>query len=203
MKTIVLPARAKEIADAIPHDKRIAVSVSGGWDSAVLWHIVYNECKKRGQECKPYTVPKIDGAQRWANEVIRQSGYEGETTLVGSVAAEDVSSYVTSGIREIIKDDQADIVYVGTNKYYDGMQPDHARQHPSAWGVEHLVLSPFFDDTKDVTVELAFDLGIAYDIMNITHSCTERDVGRCGYCPWCKERTWAFKEIGREDEGSN
>ena len=36
MKTIVLPARAKEIADAIPHDKRIAVSVSGGWDSAVL-----------------------------------------------------------------------------------------------------------------------------------------------------------------------
>ena len=57
--------------------------------------------------------------------------------------------------------------------------------------------------TKDKVVQLAFDLGIAEDIMDITHSCTELDEGRCGYFPWCKEREWAFKQIDKVDKGTN
>ena len=37
MKNPVWPAKAKDIAHSIPRNKRIAVVVSGGWDSAVLW----------------------------------------------------------------------------------------------------------------------------------------------------------------------
>ena len=37
----------------IPEGKKIAVFLSGGWDSAVLWHIMYNQCKESGQSCEP------------------------------------------------------------------------------------------------------------------------------------------------------
>ena len=187
----------------VPHDKRIAVCVSGGWDSAVLWHIVYNECKKRGQSCRPYTVPKIDGAVNYANKVLKWSGYDQPTNVVGSIDAENPSSYVTSGVVEILTKGYADIVYVAVTKYYDGMEADHERQHASKYGAEDICLQPFHNLTKDQTVQLAFDLGIAEDIMDITHSCTERDEGRCGYYPWCKEREWAFKQINRVDKGTN
>ena len=197
------PAKAKEIAESIPHNKRIAVVVSGGWDSAVLWYIVYNECKRRQQSCRPYTVPKLDGAQRWANEVLKWSGYDGETNIVGRVDAEDPSRYVPSGVKEILDNKYADICYIGTNAYYDGMKPDHERQHSSRWNKEDICPQPFFYMTKDETVQLGFDLGIAQDIIHITHSCTELDAGRCGYCPWCKERAWAFNKIGKIDEGTN
>ena len=203
MMMSALPAKAKEIAEGIPYNKRIAVVVSGGFDSAVLWHIVYNECKRRGQSCRPYTVPKLDGAVRWANEVLALSGYEGQTNIVGKVDAEDPSSYVASGIIEIFTEKMADIVYVGVTKYYDGMNPDHPRQHASKYNAAHKCLQPFSDMTKDKTVQLAFDLGIAEGIMPTTHSCTELDEGRCGYCQWCKEREWAFKQIGKIDTGKN
>lgn len=191
------------VRDSIPADKRIGVCVSGGWDSAVLWHIVYNECKKRGQSCRPYTVPKIDGAVNYANKVLQWSGYDQPTNVVGSVDADDPSEYVTSGIFEIFEKGYADIVFVAVTKYYDGMDPDHERQHASQYNAEDICIQPFHNLTKDQTVKLAFDLGIAEDIMDITHSCTERDEGRCGYCPWCKEREWAFKQIGKLDKGMN
>ena len=187
----------------IPEGKRIAVCVSGGWDSAVLWHIVYNECKKRRQSCRPYTVPKIDGAVNYANQVLKWSGYEGETNIVGSIDSENPSDYVKSGVVEILKDGYADVVYSAVTKYYDDMDPDQDRIFTTGTPFEEIVRQPFANYTKDVTVQMAFDLGIADDIMDITHSCTERNEGRCGYCPWCKERRWAFENIDKVDKGKN
>lgn len=187
----------------IPEGKRIAVCVSGGWDSAVLWHIIYNECKERGQSCRPYTVPKIDGAVKYANQVLKWSGYDTETNIVGSIQSEDPSEYVTSGVKEILINGYADVVYSAVTSYYDEMEPDHDRQFTKGTPFEEIVRQPFAEWTKDKVVQLGFDLGIAEDIMNITHSCTERDEGRCGYCPWCKERAWAFNKINKIDKGTN
>lgn len=194
---------ALRVRDNIPENKRIAVCVSGGWDSAVLWHIVYEECKRRGQSCRPYTVPKIDGAERYANQVLSWSGYDGKTNIVGSIDSENPSDYVKSGVIEILKDGYADVVYSAVTKYYDDMDPDQDRIFTAGTPFEEIVRQPFANYTKDQTVQMAFDLGIADDIMNITHSCTELDEGRCGYCPWCKERQWAFENIGKEDKGVN
>ena len=187
----------------IPEGKRIAVCVSGGWDSAVLWHIIYNECKERRQSCRPYTVPKIDGAVNYANKVLKWSGYEGETNIVGSIDSENPSDYVKSGVIQILTEGYADVVYSAVTKYYDEMDPDQDRIFTAGTPFEEIVRQPFATYTKDVTVQMAFDLGIADDIMNITHSCTERDEGRCGYCPWCKERQWAFDKINKVDKGVN
>lgn len=187
----------------IPEDKRIAVCVSGGWDSAVLWHIIYEECKKRGQSCRPYTVPKIDGAVNYANQVLRWSGYDTDTNVVGSIDSDNPSDYVKSGVSEILVEGYADVVYTAVTAYYDEMEPDQDRIFTKGTPFESLVPQPFAEMTKDKVVQLAFDLGIAEDIMDITHSCTELDEGRCGYCPWCKEREWAFKQINKVDKGTN
>jgi len=187
----------------IPEGKRIAVCVSGGWDSAVLWHIIYEECKKRGQSCRPYTVPKIDGAVKYANQVLKWSGYDTDTNVVGSIDSDNPSDYVKSGVSEILVEGYADVVYTAVTAYYDEMEPDQDRIFTKGTPFESLVPQPFAEMTKDKVVQLAFDLGIAEDIMDITHSCTELDEGRCGYCPWCKEREWAFKQIDKVDKGTN
>lgn len=187
----------------IPEGKRIAVCVSGGWDSAVLWHIVYNECKKRRQSCRPYTIPKEDGAVAHANNVLKWSGYEGETNIVGSIESENPSDHVKSGVIEIFEGGHADVVYSAVNKYYDGMNPDHGRVFTEGTPFEKIVRQPFSAYTKEVIVQMAFDLGIADELMDITHSCTERNEGRCGYCSWCKERQWAFENIDKVDKGKN
>ena len=187
----------------IPEGKRIAVCVSGGWDSAVLWHIIYEECKKRGQSCRPYTVPKIDGAVKYANQVLRWSGYDTDTNVVGSIDSDNPSDYVKSGVSEILVEGYADVVYTAVTAYYDEMEPDQDRILTKGTPFETLVPQPFAEMTKDEVVQIAFDLGIAEEIMDITHSCTELDEGRCGYCPWCKEREWAFKQINKLDKGTN
>ena len=191
------------VKDNIPEGKRIAVCVSGGWDSAVLWHIVYEECKKRGQICKPYTVPKIDGALNYAKKVLENSGYDADPTVVGQVDSENPSDYVKSGVAEILSRGYADIVYVAMTAYYDEMHADHDRGGTKGTPFENIVRQPFAEMTKDKVVQMGFDLGIAEDIMDITHSCTELDEGRCGYCPWCKEREWAFTQINKVDRGTN
>ena len=191
------------VRDNIPEGKRIAVCLSGGWDSAVLWHIVYTECEKRRQSCRPYTVPKEDGAVDHANNILKWSGYEGETNIVGSIESENPTDHVKSGVIEILEDGYADVVYSAVNKYYDDMNPDHDRVFTEGTPFEEIVRQPFSSYTKDAIIQMAFDLGIAEDLMNITHSCTEQAEGRCGYCPWCIERRWAFENIDREDKGTN
>ena len=52
-------------------DKTIGVIISGGFDSAVLWHLVYKECLKRSINIKPFTVPKVDGSIRHAELVLK------------------------------------------------------------------------------------------------------------------------------------
>lgn len=198
----------------IPTDKRIAVVVSGGWDSAVLWYMTKKICVERKQECNPFTVPKIDGAEHYANKVLEWSCNKLgipviKTNIVGQITSENPSDYVTSGAYEIFERDLADYLLNGMNAYPpnqrdllpEGYPMPNDRWEPKEDQSEY-VGHPFANMTKDETIHLGFWLGIAEDIMPITHSCTERDRGRCNSCWWCKEREWGFKEIGKVDTGN-
>jgi len=39
------------------------------------------------------------------------------------------------------------------------------------------------------------------DLIDITHSCTEQQIGRCNKCWQCTERAWAFKQLDKTDTG--
>jgi len=189
-------------------NKKIGVFVSGGWDSAVLLYMIWDECIKQGNEMRIYTVPKLDGAVKHAEQVVKWCRYKliadaVPHDIVGSISADDPSEYVKSGVVDALMSGDVDIVYTAVTKYYDEMDPDQDRVFTAGTPFEDIVRQPFADMTKDQTVQLAFDMGIAEDLMRYTHSCTERDEGRCGYCPWCKERQWAFDKIGQVDKGIN
>ena len=84
------------ISNLIPRDKKIGILVSGGWDSACLWTIAKATCNTRGQECVPFTVPKLDGAVHYANQVLAATCEWLDTppmttTVVGSIDSENPS----------------------------------------------------------------------------------------------------------------
>jgi len=192
----------------VPYGKKVGVFVSGGWDSAVMLYLVWRECLKQGNELCVYTVPKLDGAVNHAGKVVKWCRYKliapyVEHKIVGDISDENPSEHLRSGIIEAFKGNAIDVAYSAVTAYYDEMNPDHDRTFTKGTSLENIIRQPFAELTKDKIVQLAFDLGIADDIMQITHSCTERNEGRCGYCPWCKERAWAFEKIKKEDIGVN
>jgi hypothetical protein len=192
----VLPAKGE----------RVGVFVSGGWDSAVLWYIIKGHCIKNKIQCTPFTVPKLDGAVNFANKVLEWSCGEFGipkiyTNPVGSIESENTSEYVGSGVREALSMPNIDVVYTAVNKYPSWMTPPADRIFTKDTEFENVVRQPFADLYKTDIVNMAFELGIGNKIMYITHSCTEREIGRCHDCWWCKEREWAFTETNHKDYG--
>ena len=198
----------------VPRDKKIAVLVSGGWDSAVLWYLVKRTCMDRNQECNAFTVPKLDGAEHYANRVLEWSSESlghalMKTTIVGDISSDNPSDYVTSGGYEIWNEGLGEHIFSAVNAYPPDQRSMMADGYPLPndrfvkTEEHHALTQPFAELTKDKIVQLAFDIGIAHEIAPITHSCTELDRGRCNNCWWCKEREWAFKVIGQDDIGEN
>jgi len=207
-----------DIKKYIPEEnKRVGVMVSGGWDSACLWYMVKKICTERGMSCEPFVVPKLDGALVASQNVIKTLSkklgvsYQ-EPTVVGKELSNNPWDYVTNGAWDIFgetADDRlVDFLFVGMTAFDDEVhqrhekEDPHPRFEPEEW-MREFVAWPFENHTKDKTIKLGFDIGIADVIMPITHSCTELQEGRCNKCYWCTERQWAFEKAGYLDTGTN
>ena len=207
--------------------KTIGVVVSGGFDSSLLWYIV-NEFTGTDQKVIPFTVPKVDGALTYATRmlewysklkntkrlhpiVINQEGVDWNRN---DYQGDEVAQQLLNGIKEIVDNNMADVVFTGVNDY-----PPHYRTlcsyHTPAprkkvsesdyvhngVPINEIIKQPFADYTKDFLVRLAWELGILDDVAEFSHSCVEQIRGRCNECFWCKERSWAFQEAGLSDIG--
>jgi len=216
--------------EGIPEDGTIGVVVSGGFDSSLLWHIVYGICKDRGQKIIPFTVPKNDGALRHADIMLHHSqmayggkrlhpfviNAEGVDWMRTDYLGEEVAVQLKDGIVEIFRKGYADYVFTGVNAYpphYEELCEYHtpgprnlSRDSDFIWKdkpASHWILQPFADLTKADLVQMAEQLGCLEDIASYSHSCVEQVRGRCGVCFWCKEREWGFAEAGIIDNGKN
>ena len=217
-------------AQAVPTEGTIGVVVSGGFDSSLLWHIIYGICKERGQKCIPFTVPKNDGALTYADRMLEysQMAYGGKRLhpfvvneggvdwMRENYQGEEVAQQLHQGIVEIFRKGYADYVYTGVNAYppnYETLCSYHtpgprnlSRDSDFIWKdkpASHWILQPFADLTKADLVQIAEQLGWLDDIAELSHSCVEQIRGRCGECFWCKEREWGFAEAGLIDKGTN
>ena len=215
---------------AVPTDGTIGVVVSGGFDSSLLWHIVYGICLERGQKCIPFTVPKNDGALTYAERMLEWSSRiygqkrlhpyvvnaEGVDWMRENYQGEEVAQQLHGGIVEIFRKGYADYVYTGVNAYppnYETLCSYHtpgprnlSRDSDFIWKdkpASHWILQPFADLTKADLVQIAEQLGCLDDIAELSHSCVEQIRFRCGECFWCKEREWGFAEAGHIDKGTN
>ena len=214
--------------DLVPHDKKIGVVVSGGFDSSVLYWLIKEVCNHRGQECIPFTVPKVDGALTYANRMLEWHSQKTRTKRLHPIVinqegvdwnrndyqGEEVAQQLLNGIKEIIDNNMADVVFTGVNDYpphyktlcsYHTPAPRNKVSESdyvhNGQPIQDIIKQPFADYTKDFLVRLAWEAGILDDVAEFSHSCVEQIRGRCGECFWCNERSWAFQEAGLSDIG--
>ena len=199
------------VAKFIPENKPIGILVSGGFDSATLWYAAKKICMERGQDCLPYTIAKLDGAEYHSKKVMEVTCHllgipVIKPTMVGT-RTEDPAETTRSGIDDVIRIYKRYALTAET-AYFEDLDlkkvkyhnPPTPRYRPTDFELQ-FVEQPYFYFTKDKTLLFAKDLGILNHIIPVTHSCTEQDMGRCTECYWCNERELAFEKAKLEDYG--
>lgn len=185
---------------------RIGIFVSGGLDSTVLFYalLLEREKDKRDIDFTALTVSKV-AADIYSKPIIAKlsekfgpikhiTGLDNEGAIPGTI---------TPAIQRQLHAHQFDYIYTGINsnppsdKFYSqwGVFPNR----PTASPHSSLIL-PFLSLYKSHIIELAYLLDIQ-DLISLTHSCTEKTVGRCQVCFACDERKWGFQENNKTDPG--
>lgn len=185
---------------------RLAVLYSGGADSTLLYYLVVRSIMQN-YSGKSLDLVIID---RYNNPIDRATAlYEDLKSNMGdyvttlkfipipdSVPGNQQILYAVNKIKE-----SYDAILWGINQYPDDTS---IRPKNNLYQIDferfkapdklHL---PFANFKKTDIIETYFKLGIA-DILNKTHSCGEPVEVPCGQCFNCRERTWAFRQLGLE-----
>jgi len=208
MKITVGKEVIRTVDISIPDDaKSIAVLVSGGADSAVLLYCLAIEAKQKNIPILTFTVPRPDGAALYSPSIVEQvNALTGSTIpLPINVGNPDLhhSMQTRSGHTEIFKNYLVDYVYYGSQAIAEELTTlDVVFPKRPANKFYPNTICPFFDLTKEHTLDLYFKLNIT-ELLKFSHSCTEKTVGRCGACYNCIERAWAFTRLAQDDPGSS
>ena len=203
---------------------RVGVVVSGGFDSAVLWHMINKLYEGTGASVTPYTVPKVDGSIHHANMMLaayskhnniktihtRRVGIVDQTNRYPNGA--QLLEQLVTGLREILYADipLADVVYTGASPFpthlvdkFKQIRAPRDRNFTRGTEWEDVCKQPFDSYTKEQLVGIAIHEGIVDYVKEVTHSCVKQDRGRCGECFWCQEREWAINYYDGLIDGTN
>lgn len=188
--------------------------LSGGMDSAVCLYLCLMDAKEKGfqPDIKVYNYPK-DSGYLWVPKILdllrTKTGMQvPDQILLSSQHHVGHAQRGTEAVKEMYKLYKPDAFICAAN-----MNPPELMEiADDRWGEGHYnvripsfnerQILPFYDITKEHIVDLMFRFGIE-ELMNITHSCTMQDVGRCNGCFQCAERQLAFDKAGRIDTGTN
>jgi hypothetical protein len=186
--------------------KNILFAISGGADSAILLYILAKMDKEAKTEHNftLFTVPRPDGGAnyspgiaKWVSEKLQINLPEPMIIGDGNLPHQIVVKVVN---KQLLDTNKYDLLYIAENKIpptdIGGLAPIRA---PKAH-YERKSL-PFWGVTKECTLDLYYQENVT-ELLQLTHSCTERVVGRCNVCFQCKERAWAFSQLGLADPGS-
>lgn len=182
-------------------DKQYGIMLSGGLDSAVLLALILLENKDIN--IQPFTIPKHDGALLYINAIIAHINATCQVELPRTITVGNQNlphaEQGPSAVREIKQKYNVDQLFFGSNQnppiILEGLNPIRIKTDDAS------IVCPFFDLYKTDIVKLAVEHDLQ-DLFNITHSCTEQQVGRCNQCWQCRERAWAFNELNLVDTGT-
>lgn len=154
---------------------------------------------------QPFTIDKYDGSHVHANKVISHFNLKfgiiiPPTILVGDPNVHH-SIQGSTAVKDIITNHRVGMIFNALNR-----NPPELGSLPSApkrttKSPIKILKLPFVDIYKTHILDFMYQLEQT-ELMNITHSCTERDIGRCNICWQCQERQWAFNELNKLDEGT-
>jgi hypothetical protein len=183
--------------------KKYGILLSGGLDSAVLLYLLIKECPDI--HLQPFTIPKYDGSALYAVPLVDHFNNKFGLTIPSPIFVGDPEAHhtqqSTTAIIEIFKEHPVDFLYMGVNTNPTELNNLQGAPKRKLESPNPRLLYPFAYLTKDKILEIMFNEG-QEDLANITHSCTEQQVGRCNKCWQCTERAWAFKQIDKKDTGT-
>lgn len=183
-------------------DKRYGIMLSGGLDSAILLHLVLKQ--HLAIDLQPFTIPKRDGAALYADPIIEYFNHRFSIKLPKSILVGDPNVHhreqSKTAVRDIFQRRLVDVLFIGINQ-----NPPELNMLPGApqrdrHSTDPRIVFPFAEFFKDQILQILFDEELD-ELIDLTHSCTEQQQGRCGKCWQCTERAWAFSRLGRTDTG--
>ena len=184
-------------------DNQYGILLSGGLDSAVLLSILIQE--NPGIKIQPFTIPKSDGASLYANPVVHYINNKFDKTIPDTILVGDPTVHhrqqSSTAVKDIFNNYKIDYLYIGITQNppelnnLDGAPlRDKKSTHPQ-------ILFPFVEMYKTDVLNLMYEYHFE-DLIDITHTCTEQQQGRCNRCWQCTERVWAFKQLDKTDTGT-
>ena len=183
--------------------KKYGILLSGGIDSAVLLYLLikdYPEIK-----IQPFTIPKLDGALIHAQLIIDYFNKKFNLNIPNTIKVGDPTVYhrlqSKTAVEDIFKKYPIDFLFIGINQNPPELNDLPGAPLRSKKSDNPKILLPFVNLLKTDILDFMFKYQ-QIDLMNITHSCTEQNEGRCEICWQCTERKWAFSKLNKKDTGT-
>jgi len=197
----------REIEVSLPSDKkRIGVILRGGADSAILLYILALEKKMSNSdhELIPFTVARPDGAWDYVKPIVDKINEILDVNLPDPIKVGDPTLHHSqqgrSGERQARAEFGIEHCFYGSQAHPPVPMPGEYPSRPTQVELPGTTI-PFALVDKRHTLDL-FSIFDVWSLIELTHSCTAQTKGRCGECYNCKERAWAFTELGFQDPGS-
>ena len=182
---------------------KIAIFISGGLDSAILYYLLLKANAEQGNihQITTFTVERTEGSRYFARPVIahvhsqfnipyKEPHIVGDPSLPGHL---QVMSGATS------------VRLMGFELMYGGVidqLPEHIIGYEPAPVEENDVVKlPFKDLTKGYIIDL-IQRHKQEALFYLTHSCSILEIGKCNSCNGCNERNWGFAQCGLTDPGT-
>ena len=196
----------RTISIVLPKKKsQIAVLVSGGLDSAILYYLLLLENKLRGNihEILPVSVMRKEGSKYFSSLVIGHVNQEfqlpyKDPIIVGNNTLPE-EEQIKSGVNHAIELG-FDIVYAGVieqlPQHMINWQPIPSKETPR-------FKTPFQLINKSHIIDIIVKFK-QESLFYITHSCSgeQSQIGRCNGCNGCNERRWGFSQLVLTDPGT-
>lgn len=184
--------------------KNILFAISGGADSAILLYILakMNKEAKTEHTFTLFTVPRPDGGANYSPKIVEWISNKLNINLPKPLIYGDGNLPHNIVVKVVIKDllntNKYDVIYIAENKIPPINVASPVRAPKQHYERKSL---PFWGVTKECTINLYYQENVP-ELLELTHSCTEKVVGRCSVCFQCIERAWAFSQLGITDPGS-
>lgn len=183
----------------LPQYKKLGVLVSGGIDSALLYHLLLKEIKEQGTDhtVRPLYITRKEGSSYYALPVIDhvQKLFD-STVLPARLGNTQLPEHeqVRSAVEQAYRLLHLEVVYVGTLV----VRPEHMiGWFPVRADETAHFKTPFQHLEKSHVIDMFYQLGLV-DLLSKTYSCIQ-EPHRCKECNGCKERAWGFAELQQVD----
>lgn len=183
--------------------KKYGILLSGGLDSAVLLCMLIEE--NPSISIQPFTIPKSDGAMLYVNSLIKFVNEKFSSDIPMTIEVGDPTVYHRSqsktATRDIFKNYDIDYLFIALNQNPPELNDLPGAPRRTTRSDNPKILLPFVNLLKTDILEIMYQKNYD-DIIDLTHTCTEQQVGRCNLCWQCTERAWAFSKLGKVDTGT-